>query len=209
MFKPIKLQLWPRLRQMLLGWGCVGVAYTLGSLWQGHAMVLPETALDRMIPFNPVGVWFYLSFFVLIPVTYLVAEFDRLRWLTAAMQVCAVVSGIFFIAWPTTLHYPSISGDGLSVALLRLLSAADSSHNCLPSLHGALTLLCVWALVDARCWLRSIFAVVCGLCICFSIIQLRRHISIDLGAGLLTGLMSGWLCQLQAATRPDNKVLPL
>lgn len=182
---------------MVLGWASVGVVYNLADRLQGPGIILPETTLDKLIPFNPVGIWLYLSFFLLVPLTYCIVDIHRLRWLTISMQICAVVCGMIFVLWPTTLIYPEVPGNGVSEALLRWLISGDSRQNCLPSLHGALTLLCVWALLDSRHRLRSFLAVLVGLCICYAIIQLRRHISIDLGAGLLTGLACGYLAQWQ------------
>jgi membrane-associated phospholipid phosphatase len=183
-----------RFGQMLAGWGAVGVVYTVAGLFQGTGAVLPETALDRLIPFNPAGIWLYLSFFVLVPYAYFTVDADRLHWLRRAMQLCALVCGLVFFLWPTTLHYPAVASGGISSATLRLLSAADSSQNCLPSLHAALTLLCVWALFDVRAARRSWLVLLWGAGICFAIVQLRRHTSIDLAAGLAVAVICGRIC---------------
>ena len=183
-----------RLWNMFIGWGSVGVVYALTSALQGQGITLPETALDRMISFNPVGIWAYLSFFALIPYAYLSIDLHKIRWLRSAMQVSALVCGAAFLIWPTTLTYPAISGEGLSQRLLRFLSSADTSQNCLPSLHGALTLLCIWAIQDTKRKAHSGFIILWGVLIFFSILQLRRHITIDLGAGLIVGTLCGWLC---------------
>lgn len=209
--------LFVRLREMLIGWGSVGIVYTLTSGWQGAGVVLRETALDRLIAFNPDGLWLYLSFFVFIPYVFLSADASKLRWLRTSMQVCALLCGAVFLLWPTTLVYPdyaahlAASGDGAGAALMRLLLWGDSPQNCLPSLHAALTFLCAWALLDARRPLRSAFAVIAVVCICFSIVQLRRHLSLDVGAGLLAGVVSGVLCQwlMRRRARPTSlKELP-
>ncbi len=184
-----------RLQQMLLGWGSVGLAYGLASIVMGTPSVIPTTALDRMVPFSVSAVWTYLSFFVLIPYAYLQVDAMRLRWLRQSMQCVAVICGALFLAWPTTLIYPLVQGTGASVTLLRWLAAADSPQNCLPSLHGALTVLCVWALCEKGRPLRSIGAVAAGLAIGVSIIALRRHLSIDLGAGVAVGMGCGWICR--------------
>src|SRR5450830_1205902 len=127
---------WSRFWHMAFGWGSVGVVYTLSGWLQGPGTVLPETALDRLISFNPDGIWLYLSFFVIIPVAYFTTDVHRMRWLMRSMQVCAVLCGLVFMLWPTTLVYPEVSGDGVSVWVFRLLLAGDSSQNCLPSLHA-------------------------------------------------------------------------
>jgi membrane-associated phospholipid phosphatase len=197
----LRLQLLIRLRHMVLGWGAVGLVYSFASVFQGRGITLAETALDRIIAFNPTGIWMYLSFFILIPYTFLTAQPHKLLWLRSSMQTCAVVCGLIFLMYPTTLLYPVMTGDGVSQTVLRFLASADSSQNCLPSLHGALTLLCVWALLDAKRKLHSGLAVVWSVCIFLSIIQLRRHLSIDLAAGMVAGLVSGWLCMQWAVKK--------
>ena len=186
---------WIRLGYMILGWGGVGLIYSATSSLQGQGMVLPETTLDRMIPYNSSGIWLYLFFFVLVPYAYFNIDAERVRWLMRSMLVCAVLSGIIFMVYPSTLHYPTFGVASLSERLLNFLLSIDTGQNCLPSLHGALTLLCVWALWDSRKPLRTFGTVLLGVVIAYAVIQLRRHLSIDLFAGIVTGLFSGWLCK--------------
>jgi hypothetical protein len=182
-----------RLRFMVLGWGSVGVAYTTGRLITAAPTVLPETALDRLIPFDPAGIWLYLSFFVLVPLAFLTTEAERVRSLARSMQLCALVSAIVFILWPTTLIYPPVPTGAAGASALGGLIASDSAQNCFPSLHGALTLLCVVALCNRRRPVLSVLAVLWGLGIGWAVIETRRHLAIDLGAGVVLGCASGWL----------------
>ena len=126
------------------------------------------------------------------------ADAVRVRWLARAMMICALICGVVFLLYPTTLTYPPVgNGSGWSTQALRWLQAMDSTQNCLPSLHGALTLLCVWALYDRLRLLRSTLAALLGVAICYAIIALRRHLGIDLAAGLAVGLAGGMLANLQ------------
>ena len=189
-----------RLFYLLAGWGSVGLVYFSSDLLQGQGMVLPETFVDRAIAYSDAAIWLYLSFFILIPYTYLVATPPRVRWLARAMAISALICGLVFLLYPTTLAYPPV-GDGMgwSTQMLRLLQTMDSTQNCLPSLHGALTLLCAWALLARDKPLRSVLAVLLTLGICYAIIALRRHVSIDLGAGLLVGLAGGALAKMRVS----------
>jgi membrane-associated phospholipid phosphatase len=186
---------------MLLGWGCVGPVYhTLGAI-QRSCWVVPETAFDRAIPFDPAGIWLYLSFFILVPLAYLRCPPERLRWLMRAFQLCALSCAFVFLLWPTTLQYPAIPNAGGNADLLRLLTRIDSAQNCLPSLHGALGMLAVWALWQRdRPW-RSLAIVFWCALILFAAIQTRRHLLLDLTAGLALGAACGWMSQ-RLATRP-------
>ncbi|MCX7291971.1 phosphatase PAP2 family protein [Janthinobacterium sp.] len=187
-----------RLLHLLAGWGSVGLVYFSSDLLQGQGALLPETAIDRAIAYNDGAIWLYLSFFILIPYAYLVADAARVRWLARAMALSALACGVVFLLYPTTLAYPPVGeGSAWSTQALRMLQAADSTQNCLPSLHGALTLLCVWALCDRRHLLRSALAALLGISICYAIIALRRHVSIDLAAGLAVGVAGGMLAKMQ------------
>ena len=183
----IKRRLW----DMALGWGSVGVVYASTGFLNGPAALLPETAVDRWIAFNAVGIWWYVSFFILIPYAYLGVRPERLLWFRRSMQAAALLAGIVFWCWPTTMRYPEILGNDISTIALRWLLVVDTSQNCLPSLHAALTLLAVWALQDAKRPWRSALLLLWGAAIGFSIVQLRRHLSIDLVSGLLLGALVG------------------
>lgn len=187
-----------RLLHLLAGWGSVGLVYFSSDLLQGQGVLLPETAIDRAIAYSDGAIWLYLSFFILIPCAYLAADAARVRWLARAMALSALMCGVVFLLYPTTLAYPPVAeGSAWSTQALRMLQAADSTQNCLPSLHGALTLLCVWALCDRRHRVRSALAVLLGISICYAIIALRRHVSIDLAAGLFVGVAGGMLAKMR------------
>lgn len=52
-----------RLKQMLLGWGTVGVIYNFSDYLQGEGYQLTPSIIDNWISFSPSAVWLYLSFF--------------------------------------------------------------------------------------------------------------------------------------------------
>jgi membrane-associated phospholipid phosphatase len=176
-----------RMMMMLAGWGTVGLCYALGRATPRVARVLHEGALDRLVAFDSAAVWPYLSFFMFVPAAYLCATPDRLRPLTRAMQLSAVVAAAVFVAWPTTLVYPAIPSGTTSAVVLAALASSDSTQNCLPSLHGALTLLCVVALWQRERPWRSAFMLAWGLAVMWSIVAARRHLFVDLGAGVMLG----------------------
>jgi membrane-associated phospholipid phosphatase len=184
-----------RLKQMSLGWGSVGLIYYVTDYWQGVGTQLQPGPIDHLISFNPHSIWLYMSFFLIIPTAYLGCSIQRIIWLRAAMQLSALSAGAIFLAWPTTLTYPPNPGSSLSSILLAALTRIDSAQNCFPSLHMALTVLAIWALHDAQRPVKNAMFWLWGLAIAFSIVQLRRHLFIDLLAGTTLGLTIGLLCQ--------------
>ncbi|EGQ0030868.1 phosphatase PAP2 family protein [Escherichia albertii] len=195
-----------RLKQMLLGWGTVGVIYNFSDYLQGEGYQLTPSVIDNLIAFSPSAVWLYLSFFFIVPLGYLSTPLCHLRWLARAMQLSVLAAGMFYLLWPTTMQYPAFGQSGISAGVLNGLIAIDSSQNCFPSLHAALTLLAVWAIAkkDNR-WL-TLMSVVWAIAIAFSILQLRRHLFIDLVGGALLASGCGWIAaRLDMRNKQERK----
>ncbi|AOR63288.1 phosphatase PAP2 family protein [Pectobacterium wasabiae] len=182
-----------RLKALLFGWGSVGVVYQLSAQFQGQGTVLPPSIVDEWIPFSASAIWLYLSFFIIIPLSYLSCPITRLAGLRRATQLTALVAGAVYLIFPTTMTYPQVIGDDLPARLLQLLQRIDSPQNCLPSLHIALTVLAVWAMSDSQQKVKTGLYLLWGAAIAFSILQLRRHLFIDLVTGAMLAGIVGWV----------------
>ncbi|WKA62392.1 phosphatase PAP2 family protein [Pectobacterium aroidearum] len=182
-----------RLKALLFGWGSVGVVYQLSAQFQGQGTVLPTSFIDEWIPFSPSAIWLYLSFFIIVPLSYLSCPIARLVGLRRATQLTALIAGAVYLIFPTTMVYPQAVGDDFSTRLLQLLQRIDSPQNCLPSLHIALTVLAVWAMSDSQQKVKTGLYLLWGMAIAFSILQLRRHLFIDLVTGAMLAGITGWI----------------
>ncbi|MFJ5430779.1 phosphatase PAP2 family protein [Pectobacterium actinidiae] len=182
-----------RLKALLFGWGTVGVVYQLSAQFQGQGTVLPTSLVDEWISFSASAIWLYLSFFIIVPLSYLSCPMARLAGLRQATQLTAVMAGVVYLIFPTTMVYPQVVGDDLSTRALQLLLRIDSPQNCLPSLHMALTVLAVWAMSDGQQKVKTGFYLLWGVAIAFSILQLRRHLFIDLVTGAMLAGITGWV----------------
>ena len=179
-----------RFYEMVLGWGAVTLVYFCTAWLDVEPVIIAEIWLDRKLEFSVHAIWLYLSFFVLIPYTYFSATPEHLPRLRVAMQVSAVISGLFFVFMPSTLAYPLITQQGFSADVLKVLTTVDSANNCFPSLHASLTTICIVCVIEERRLTRSVCVGLLGVLILVSIIVLRRHLSIDVGAGVVLGLIS-------------------
>lgn len=180
---------------MLLGWGLVGIVYNLSDRLQGGGQVITPSWIDNQIPFSSSAIWLYLSFFLIIPLGYFLAPINAVRWLARAMQISALGAGAIYLGWPTTLHYPVDAGQGISAQFLAALTVVDSAQNCLPSLHITLTILAVWAISKGKHFLRTLVFILWGVAIAFSILQLKRHLFVDLVGGMVLAFVGGMLAQ--------------
>ncbi|WP_261849381.1 phosphatase PAP2 family protein [Pectobacterium araliae] len=182
-----------RLKALLFGWGTVGVVYQLSAQFQQPGTVLPMSLVDEWIPFSASAIWLYLSFFIIVPLSYLSCPMSRLAGLRRATQLTALIAGAVYLTFPTTMVYPQVIGDDFSTRVLQLLLLIDSPQNCLPSLHIALTVLAVWVMSDGQHKVKTGLYLLWGVVIAFSILQLRRHLFIDLVTGAMLAGITGWI----------------
>lgn len=196
-----------RLKCLLYGWGTVGLIYLLTDRLQSEGALLPRLPIDVLIPFSPDAIWLYLSFFLIVPLSYLLAPLAQLPILTRATQLAALGSGIIYLAYPTTMLYPEFSTDSVSSILLSWLIVIDSSQNCFPSLHMTLTLLAIWSIAMRRQFWLTLINVVWAAAITFSIIQLRRHLFLDLMGGVVLAWCCGWAALYLSSHKVPNKVI--
>lgn len=185
-----------RLYYLLLGWGTVGLFYSTAQLTPRLPTPLNETALDAALAFNPNAIGWYLSFFLFIPAAYALVRAELLPVLSRAMQVSGGIAALVFAVYPTSVVAPVIHTHTWGVPWLEFLRQYDSPQNCLPSLHAALTLIAAWGISQnrhkSRLILTTLAAVWSGLIVC-SIVQVRRHLVVDVSAGLLLGLLALFL----------------
>ncbi len=179
-----------RIISMLMGWCVVGIVYGSTRFISGEYWIIPELWLDQQIPFSTQGIWLYLSFFVVVPFAFLSAPLVKIKPMTIAIIISALISGLVFVIFPTTLVYPEFNQKTLADQIFYWLLWIDTAQNCLPSLHASLTVICLLTLWNNQKILISLTYFVISLAIGFSIIQLRRHLSLDVGAGIFVGILA-------------------
>ncbi|MEI9535137.1 phosphatase PAP2 family protein [Moellerella wisconsensis] len=188
----------------MIGWGTVGIIYQFTGQFSEHATKLMPSWLDKNIAYSVQGIWLYLSFFLFIPCGYLLAERNKIVPLMLSMQLCALLSGIIYLLFPTTMDYPNTLEHGLAQQLVLQLVAIDTQQNLLPSLHVSLTLLVLYALWSKTHKIRTAGYFVWALLICFSVIQLRRHLVIDVISGIITATMAWYVVDNIQLRRQEN-----
>jgi fatty acid desaturase/membrane-associated phospholipid phosphatase len=148
------------------------------------ALPMPMTFLDRMIPFVPSFVVFYLSFFLLILTPlFVIDDRQELRDAAFGFGLILVVSGIAFVFWPTAVVTPYRD------PLLDRLLALDAQRNACPSLHASLAIycaLCAWRKLESQ-FARAIFLLWTVLVVA-SALLIKQHAAIDIAVGAALGV---------------------
>jgi hypothetical protein len=106
----------------------------------GGTLHVPELALDRILPLQPVWALIYgpvYLFLILLPVFLVRQEVHIRRTFWAYVTVWSIAYACFLV-FPTRAPRPAVvTGDGFAVWGLRFLYSADPPYNCFPSLHVA------------------------------------------------------------------------
>lgn len=134
------------------------------------AMTVPATWVDRAMPFSPLFLVPYASFFLLILLPlFFVRDRDKLLDVAFGYGLIVLLSSVVFLFWPTRI--PSTGN----------LIALDVNRNACPSLHASLALYC------ALCAKRSYGLFLWTGLVVLSPLLIRQHVAIDIICGLLLG----------------------
>lgn len=178
---------------LIVGWLIVGIIYSGTAHLQGEPTLLSPSIIDEWIAFTPHAIWFYLSFFLIIPWCFFIAPYKRVAWMCECFIVSGCFAGLFYLIFPTTVICPvDTTATFISSWLLEKLISVDVPVNCFPSLHVTLTFIVIWGCLEATHPIRSLLLILWGIAIVFSVIQLRRHLFIDFIGGVILALFVGW-----------------
>jgi fatty acid desaturase len=161
--------------------------------------VLAPTPVDAAIPFVPLFVVPYLSFFLLVLLPLFVISDRRDLWDAAfGFGMIVVISSLTFLLWPTALPFHDIH------PLTRGVVAADLDGNAFPSLHASLALYCA---LCARPKLQTVSArygvFLWTSLVVVSALLIKRHLAVDIAGGALLG----WAAHA-TLFRPDRAEAP-
>lgn len=210
--------LWRRARRLFLV-KLVGITAVITLFFVGYfhvlrhpahvVTVMPTTALDALIPFQPsmlaayLSLWFYVG---LAPGLQLHAAQLRVY---AVSSISLGLAGLaIFYFWPTAV--PAFAAAGTDSGAFEMLRGVDASGNACPSMHVAYAVFtAAWlarALKAARVpdalhllnigWL---------LAIAWSTVAVRQHVVLDVVAGALLGAAFAWL---SLRWRPEDAAEP-
>lgn len=181
-------------------------------LARGLAHMEMTTALDGSIPLLPWTVAIYFGCFVFWAACYLLyarrARAEALRFF-AADFITKAVCLVFFIAMPTVMERPEVTGGGFWDAALRFLYRIDEPNNLFPSIHCAVSWLC-WTGARGRgelpAWFRAA-AFLMALAVSAATLTTKQHVIADVLSGIALAELSWYAAGRIAAFQKGRTVL--
>jgi membrane-associated phospholipid phosphatase len=155
--------------------------------------VMPLTAIDRLIPFQPYALGAYLALWVYVGAGPGLQN-TRGEILAYALWIGAMcITGLaIFYFLPTRVPAPT---DDLSNSLVfALLQRVDAAGNACPSMHVAAAMFTAVRVEEVLRWARSpalmrFLNLACCALICYSTLAIKQHVFLDVVAGALLGAL--------------------
>ena len=159
--------------------------------------VMPVIVVDRLIPFQPLAFYVYITLWVYVslPPTLLTTRRELYDYGLVMAAMC-LAGLIVFYFWPTAV--PAANIDWAQYPGVDFLKSMDASGNACPSLH-------VTAAVFSGIWLHHllrrfgaplwilIFNGAWCIGIVYSTLATRQHVAVDVLAGLVLGALAAYL----------------
>ena len=154
-------------------------------------LLMPLTAVDRWIGFQPAALPLYLSLWLYVSLApaLLLTRRELVHYSLAALGLSVTGLGIFLL-WPTAVPPPGVTWADDS--LFAFLKATDASGNACPSLHVAFAVFTAFVLGGVLRQLaagRAAQALNWLWCagILYSTLATRQHVALDVLAGTVLG----------------------
>ena len=153
--------------------------------------VMPLTALDHLVPFQPhtLGIYLSLWFYVGIAPGLQLTLSELIAYALWVGALCLTGLGLFYF-WPTEI--PLLMPHTADFAGFDLLRGVDAAGNACPSMHVAVAMFtAIWVdtllrLEHTPAWPRLLNAA-WFLAIAYSTLAIKQHVVLDVLAGALLG----------------------
>jgi membrane-associated phospholipid phosphatase len=155
--------------------------------------IMPLTALDRLIPFQPQALLVYVSLWIYIGIgPGLQRTFAGVAVYGLWMCGLCIAGLAIFYFWPTQV--PSLTLDATGFPGFVLLRRVDEASNACPSMHVAAAIFTAVRVDDVLRSTRSplLLRLLNGawfVVIAYSTLAVKQHVALDVAAGALLGLI--------------------
>jgi hypothetical protein len=144
--------------------------------------------IDKLLPFVPVFVIPYLLCFAYWFIQYCICARtrDSIQRFSSTLVLCAVVCFIFFLAFPTKIIRPEITGSDILSRLVTLTYLADKGAvNLFPSLHCCLSWLCFIEARRSGSRTNKFVTFIAAFVVFVSVLFVKQHYFVDIPSAIL------------------------
>lgn len=150
-----------------------------------------STGLDARIPFVPAFILIYVLAYVQWVLGYIliVRDSEALCYRVLAGEMLSkLVCCVLFLALPTAMARPEVTGTDVFSRLTGLIYALDSPDNLFPSIHCLESWLCFRGAIGAKSLSPAykLGSLVFTLLVFASVVLVKQHLAVDILAGVLT-----------------------
>ena len=191
---------------------CTNIVYFFTKLTYDPSRTYDfSLSIDKAIPFLPEFILFYVLAYAQWVIGYIVIARDSRETIYKAATadiLSKLICGIIFVALPTVMIRPEITGGSFFHWLTELIYKADTpAVNLLPSLH------CLESWAVFRCSLKLklpiAYKIAMGImtfAVFLSVVFVKQHILIDIPAGILVFELAYLIVHF---TKIDQKIATL
>jgi membrane-associated phospholipid phosphatase len=149
---------------------------------------------ELLLPFMPEAVLGYLSIYPLLWAPAFILRTRReLRALALTLAAVILVAGVCFLIVPVELAYPPPGEMGAWSVLVLATKRVALENNLLPSLHVALSIVCITIYARRAPPLGRAFLWLWAVVICLSTLLLHQHYLLDVATGIALAMAGVWL----------------
>jgi len=148
------------------------------------------TDLDKLFPFVPGMIYFYMSFYIVIVISVLFIQTEEHfnRIFTSIIGTLLFTYPIFYF-FPAYYPVPSFETNTFTTKFLKWCFDADVPNNTFPSLHVSLSFTIAFAIKHYRKNLGVVY-IIWAIGIALSTIMVRKHFLIDTFSGIVVAAFS-------------------
>jgi membrane-associated phospholipid phosphatase len=189
---------WPGWRQLRFAW-VLSLAGVLWFAWvyagadalTAHRATRVRVHLDAEfgIPFIPEAVVIYMSIYPLfLAAPFIIRERNDFFALSMTMNLVVLVGGICFLALPAQLAFAPPKDLGAFPGLFRFADRLNLTYNLVPSLHVALSTLCIAAFAPRANRTGRVLLWLWAIAVALSTLLTHQHHVLDVVAGFALAL---------------------
>jgi membrane-associated phospholipid phosphatase len=191
---------WPGWRHLRFAWvlSLAGAAWFLWVYAGADALTAHRAARVRIhfeaelgFPFVPEAVLIYMSIYALfLAAPFAIRQRNDFFALSMTLNLVVLVGGFCFLALPAQLAFAPPKDLGAFPGLFRFADRLNLTYNLVPSLHVALSMLCIAAFSAKTGNLGKVLLWLWAVAIALSTLLTHQHHVVDVVAGAALALLA-------------------